>query len=160
MAIGRLDRRLADVHLLEPPLERRVLLDVLAELVERGGADHAELAAGEHRLQHVAGVHGALAGRAGADDGVHLVDERDDLAVGVRDLGQDRLEPLLEVAAVLGTGEHRGHVEGDHALVPQRVGDVALDDALGQALDHGGLADAGIADQHRVVLGATRRGPG
>ncbi len=25
---------------------------------------------------------------------------------------------------------------------------------LGQALDDGGLADAGLADQHRVVLGA------
>ena len=34
------------------------------------------------RLEHVAGVHGALAGGAGADHGVQLVDERDDLAVG------------------------------------------------------------------------------
>ena len=55
----------ADVHLLEAALEGGVLLDVLAVLVERGGADHAQLAAGEHRLEHVAGVHRAL-GRAGA----------------------------------------------------------------------------------------------
>ena len=55
-----LDRRLADEHLLEAALERGVLLDVLAVLVERGGADHAQLAAGEHRLEHVAGVHRAL----------------------------------------------------------------------------------------------------
>jgi hypothetical protein len=40
-------------------------------------------------------------------DGVHLVDEGDDLTVGVGDLLQDRLEPLLELAAVLGPGEHR-----------------------------------------------------
>ena len=71
--------RLADVHLLEAALEGGVLLDVLAVLVERGGADHAQLAAGEHRLDHVAGVHRALGG-AGADDGVQLVDEGDDLA--------------------------------------------------------------------------------
>jgi hypothetical protein len=32
-----------------------------------------------------------------------------------------------------------------------------LDDALGQALDDGGLADAGLADEHRVVLGAARQ---
>ena len=51
---GVLDRGLADEHLLEPPLEGRVLLDVLAVLVERGGTDHAELAAGQHRLEHVA----------------------------------------------------------------------------------------------------------
>ena len=36
----------------------------------------------------------------------------------------------------------------------QRVGDVVADDLLGQALDDGRLADAGLADQHRVVLGA------
>ena len=32
-------------------------------------------------------------------------------------------------------------------------GHVAGDDALGQPLDDGGLADAGLADEHRVVLG-------
>jgi hypothetical protein len=34
------------------------------------------------------------------------------------------------------------------------LGHLAGDDALGQALDDGGLADARLADQHRVVLGA------
>ena len=77
-----LDRRLADVDRLEAPLERRVLLDVLLVLVERGGADRAQLAAGEHRLEQVGGVDGALGG-AGADDRVQLVHEQDDLAVGV-----------------------------------------------------------------------------
>ena len=84
-----LDRRLADEDRLEAPLERRVLLDVLAVLVERRRADAAQLAAREHRLQHVRGVHGAL-GRAGADDRVQLVDEEDDLAVGVLDLARAR----------------------------------------------------------------------
>ena len=77
-----LDRRLADEHGLEAPLERRVLLDVLAVLVERGRADRAQLPAREHRLEHVAGVHRALGG-ARADDRVQLVDEDDDLALGV-----------------------------------------------------------------------------
>jgi hypothetical protein len=40
-----------------------------------------QLAAGQHRLEHVAGVHGALGG-AGADHGVQLVNEQDDLALG------------------------------------------------------------------------------
>ena len=42
----------------------------------------------------------------------------------------------------------------DQPLVAQRLGHVAGDDPLGQALDDRGLADAGLADQHRVVLGA------
>ena len=71
-------RRLADEDGLEPPLERRVLLDVRAVLVERRRADRAQLAAGEHRLEQVAGRDGAL-GRARADDRVELVDEEDDL---------------------------------------------------------------------------------
>ena len=39
-------------------------------------------------------------------------------------------------------------------LFLQLVGDVAAHDALGQAFHDGGLADAGLADEHGVVLGA------
>ena len=156
MAIVSSTRGLADEHLLEAALEGGVLLDVLAVLVERGGADHAQLAAGEQRLEHVAGVHRALGG-AGADDGVELVDEGDDLALGVGDLLEHGLEALLELAAVLGAGHHRAEVEADQALVLEALGHVALDDAAGQALDDGGLADARLADEHGVVLGAARQ---
>ena len=103
------------------------------------------------------GVHRALAGRAGADDRVQLVDERDDLARGVRDLLQDGLEPLLELAAVLRAGHHRAQVQRDHALAAQRLRHVAGHDALRQPLDDGGLADTGLTDQHGVVLGAPRQ---
>ena len=41
----------------------------------------------------------------------------------------------------------------DQLLVAQRLGHVAGHDPLGQALDDRGLADAGLTDQHRVVLG-------
>ena len=149
-----LDRGLADEHLLEAALQRGVLLDVLAVLVEGGGPDHAQLAAGEHGLDHVAGVHGGLPGGAGADDRVQLVDEGDDLPLGVGDLLQHGLEPLLELAAVLGAGDHRAQVERHQPLALEALGDVAGDDALGEPLDDRRLADAGLADQHRVVLGA------
>ena len=76
-----LDRGLVDEHRLEAAFEGGVLLDVLAVLVEGGRADHVQLAAGEHRLEHVAGVHRAFGG-AGADDGVQLVDEEQDAALG------------------------------------------------------------------------------
>ncbi len=150
---GVLHRRLADVDLLEPALERGVLLDVLAVLVERRGTDHAQLAARQHRLQHVGRRDRSLAA-AGAHERVQLVDERDDLAVGVVDLLEHGLQALLELAAVLGAGDQSGEVERHELLVLERVGDVAGDDALGEALDDRGLADAGLADEHRVVLGA------
>ena len=150
------DARLAHEHLLEPAFERGVLLDVLAVLVQGGGADHPQHAACEQRLEHVAGVHRAFGG-ARADDGVQLVDEGDHLALGVGDLLEHRLEPLLELTPVLGAGDHRTEVEADEPLVLQALGHVALDDAARQPFHDGGLAHAGLADEHRVVLGAARQ---
>ena len=149
------DRRLTHEHLLEPALERGVLLDVLAVLVERGRTDHAQLAAREHRLDHVAGVDRAF-GTAGADDRVQLVDEGDHFAVAVDDLLEDGLHAILELAAVLRARDHRADVERDQPLVAQPFGDVALDDAPRQPLGDRGLAHAGLTDEHRVVLGTAR----
>src|SRR6266540_880187 len=98
-----LNRRLADEDLLEAAFKRRVLLDALAVLVQRRGTDHAQLAAGEHWLQHVAGVHRALRS-ARAHNRMQLVDEGDDLAVALPDLAEHGLQPFLELAAVLGAG--------------------------------------------------------
>ena len=118
-----LERGLLDHDRLEAPLEGRVPLDVLAVLVERGRADALELAARERRLEDVRGVDRAL-GRARADERVELVDEQDRV-VGVAQLLDDLLEPLLELAAVLGAGDERADVERQDALVEQDVRDVA-----------------------------------
>ena len=55
-------RGLLDLDRLEAALEGGVLLEVLAVLVERGGADGLQLAAGQHRLEDRGGVDGALGG--------------------------------------------------------------------------------------------------
>ncbi len=148
-------RRLAHEHGLEPPLERGVLLDVGAVLVERRRADGTQLAAREHRLQEVARRDGALGG-ASADDRVQLVDEEDDLALGGGDLLEHRLEPLLELAAVLRARDERTDVERPDALALEPRRHVAGHDPLGEPLGDRGLADARLADQHRVVLRAPR----
>ena len=155
-ADGVLDRRLADHHGLEAPLERRVLLDVLAVLVERRRADRVQLAARQHRLQHVRRVHRSFR-RAGADHGVQLVDEQDDLALRVGDLLEHRLQPLFELAAILGARDQGAHVEGDDPLVLQALGHVAAVDAARQSFDDRGLADAGLADEDRIVLRPARQ---
>ena len=147
-----------DDDLLEAPFQGAVLLDVLAVFVERGGADALDLAAGQGRLEDVGGVDGPF-GAAGADQRVQLVDEQDGV-LGPAHLVHDRLDAFLELAAILGAGDHHGQVEHDDAAVAQQFGDVAVDDQLGQALDDGRLADAGLAQQHGVVLRAGGRGPG
>ncbi len=140
---------------LEPPLQRRVLLDVLLVLVEGRGPDTVELPAGQRGLEQVARIHGPL-GRAGAHDGVQLVNEENDLALRVVDGLEHRLEALLEFAAILRPRDQRAHVEGHDPLALEPLGHVAPHDPLGQPLHDRRLADARWADQHRVVLGAAR----
>ena len=148
-----LDGGLADEHFLEAAFERGVLLDVLAVFVERRRADAVQLAARERGLEHVACIHRAF-GLAGADHRVQFVDEQDDVAFFLGQILQDGFQALLEFAAKLRAGDQRAHVERQHAPVAQAFGHLVIDDALGQTLDDRRLADAGFADQHRVVLRA------
>jgi hypothetical protein len=102
-------------------------------------------------LSRLAGVQRAAAGRTGADQRVDLVDEEDRVGL-VLQLLEHALQALLEVAAVLGAGQQRAHVQRVDGGVGQHLGHVLLGDAPGQALGDGGLADAGLAHQQRVVL--------
>ena len=149
---GRLAARLLDQDGLEPPLQRRVFLDVAAVLVEGGRADAVEFAAGERRLEQVRGVH-RPGGRAGADHGVEFVHEQDDLPAGAGDRGEHRLQPLLELAPELRPGHQRPEVERRHPVPAEPFGHIALHDADGQPFGDRGLPDPRLAQEHRVVLG-------
>ena len=145
-------RRFVHFHGLETAVQGGILFNVPLVFVERGGPYHLELSAGQGRLENVGGVHGAAA-RAGAHQHMHLVHEQDGL--GARQLLDHFLEPVFELAPVHGAGDQAAHVQHHDALVEQRLRHVALHDALGQAFHDGGLADAGFADQGRVVFGAS-----
>ncbi len=127
---------------------------MLPVLVQGGGADAVQFTAGQHGLQHVAGVHGPL-GRASADHGVQFVNEQDDLTLGVGDFFEDGLQPLLEFAPELGPGDQGSQVQGHDAFVLEALGHVAAHDALGQPLGDGRLAHPRLADEDRVVFGAS-----
>ncbi len=118
----------------------------------RGRADAADFAARQRRLQDVGGVERPFR-RAGSDQRVELVDEHDDVRV-LGELLHDRLEALFELAAIFGTGDDQRDVQGQDPLVGEEVRHVTVDDLLRQPFDDGGLADARLADEHRVVLGA------
>lgn len=85
---------------------------------------------------------------------MELVNEEDDFPLGLDHLLDHRLQALLKLAPVLGPGEEGAHLQGDDPLALEAFGHVPLDDALGQALHDGRLPHAGLADEHRVVLGA------
>src|SRR5918997_1558493 len=150
---GLVHRRLVHQDRLEAALKGRVLLDVLAVLVERGGPHDLELAARQRRLEHVRGVDRPL-GPAGPDEGVQLVYKEDDVLLLILQLLEHLLYPLLEVPAEAGAGDEAADVEGEHALLLQGLGDVLGDDAQCQTLGYGRLAYPRLTDQNRVVLGA------
>ncbi len=70
------------------------------------------------------------------------------------DLVEHGLQPLFELAAIFRAGDQRAEVERQQLLVLEALRHVAIDDAEREALGDGGLADAGLADQDGVVLGA------
>jgi hypothetical protein len=134
----------------ETPLQRGVALEVLAIFVERRRADRLQLAAGERRLENRSRVDRALGGSR-TDEVVKLVDEQDDVAA-LHDLLHDLLQPLLELAAVFRAGDESGEVERVDLLALEQLRHVTAGDALREPFDDGGLTDARLADQHRVVL--------
>mmetsp|Transcript_10525 Transcript_10525/g.20900 ORF Transcript_10525/g.20900 Transcript_10525/m.20900 type:complete len:411 (+) Transcript_10525:1340-2572(+) len=146
------DGRLLDVHLLETTFEGRVLLDVLAILAQRRGTDTTELASGKHRLKHVGSIHRPL-GLSRSHDEVDLVNEKDDPAFGLLDLGEDAFDTALELTAELGSGDEQPDVQRPHLRV-ERLRDVPVHDALRQAFNNGSLTHTGLTDKHGVVLRA------
>ena len=146
-----LDRGLVDHHRLKAALQCGVLFDMPAVLLKRGSADAVQLAAGEHRLEHVAGIHRTFR-RAGADHRVQLVDEQQDSSFARLDLMKHGLQPFLELAPVLGAGDKRSHVQREDRPVLAPLRHVAPQAPLSQALDDRRLANARVAHQDRIVF--------
>jgi hypothetical protein len=84
---------------------------------------------------------------------VELVDEDDGVLI-LHQLFHDGLKALFKLAAVFGAGHDEREVESEDALVGEETGNVAVGDALCEAFDDGGFADAGLADEDGIVLGA------
>ena len=111
-----------------------------------------QLASCQHRLQHVARIHGSV-GLACPHDQVQLIDEEDNVSFALPDFLQHSLQTFLKFTPVLGSGHQGPHVQGKDLLVLQAFRHIPVHDPLRQAFHHGGLAHAGLPDQHRVVLG-------
>ncbi len=80
-----------------------------------------------------------------------LIDEQDRIGVRFQFL-DDLLQALLEIAAITRAGEQRAHVEREHGRCGQHLRYFAIDDALGKPFRDCSLANAGFADEQRVVL--------
>ena len=153
---GRGFVRLVHHHDLETTFQSLVFLKILLVFLQGGGTDALQLATRQGGLQDVGGIHGT-AGGACTDKGVDLVDEQHHVAGAVNHLFDDALQTFLEFALVLGTSDQGAHVKRKHHLTLQVLRHVAVDDTLGEAFHDGGLADARLTDQNRVVFRTARQ---
>ena len=151
---GVLNGRLADEHRLEPAGERGILFDMLAIFIERRGTDTMEFAPRQRRFEQIRRIHRPF-GFAGTDQGMHFIDEQQNVSGTGGNFIKHPLQPLFELAAIFGPGNQAAHVERHQRPALQSVGHVTVDDAQRQPLGNRGLADAGLADQDRIILGAT-----
>ena len=145
-------RRLVHHDHLEAAFQGLVGLEVFLVLVQRGGADGAELATRKGRFEDVGRVHGAR-GTACAHEGMDFIDEQDDLAGGVDDFLHDAFQPFFELALVFRARDEGAHVQGIDLLGLQVLRHAAGDDILGDPFRDGGLAHARFTHEDRIVLG-------
>ena len=86
---------------------------------------------------------------------MELVDEENDLAIAFGDFFEERLEAVFKFSAILGSGDHGANVHSDKPFVFERVGNVATDNAPGEAFSDGCFTNAGFTNENRIVLGSS-----
>ena len=110
-----------------------------------------QLASGQHRFQHVSGIHGTV-GFSGADDQMQLIDEQNDFSVALSDFFQNGFQTLLEFTAVFCSCYQGSHIERENGFIFQALRHIAVCDSLCQTLYDCGFTNTRLADQNRVVF--------
>ena len=82
-----------------------------------------------------------------------FVDEQDGLRLGLESL-QYRLETILEITPVAGSGEERSEIQPEYRGLFQSFRNPALGDLQGEAFRQGGLADPRIPHEDGIALPA------
>ena len=82
---------------------------------------------------------------------MHLIDDQNDIAL-LADLLDESLHAAFKLASELRSGNKSRKVKQVDLLVAQLIRHLVHCYALCKALGHGGLADAGLADEAGIVL--------
>ena len=145
---------LVNQHTLETTLQGFVLLKILLILSKCRSTDGTQLTTRQCRLQYVGCIHCTLTA-TGTDQRVDLVDEKNNLAVGLVDFTDDTLQTLLELALVFSTCYKCTHIKRIERLRLQVLRHIATHNTMRNAFGNSRLAHAWLTDKNRVVLGST-----
>ncbi len=85
---------------------------------------------------------------------MQFIDKKDDLTFLLAEIIEYGLQPLLKLTAEFCAGNQGAHVQRQQSPAANPFGYLSIHNALGQTLSDSGLAYAGLANEHRVVLGA------
>ena len=83
---------------------------------------------------------------------MQFVDKHNNLTGAVTDCLEHLLQALFKFTTEFGASHQSCQIQSIQGLVLQALGHVACHDAAGQALGDGSLANARLADKHRVIL--------
>ena len=110
----------------------------------------------QHRLQHVPCVHRSV-GLARTHDQMKFINEEDDFAFRLPHFLEHCFQSLFKLASVLGSGNERAHIKSKYMLILQIFRNIACDNSLRQSFYRCRLADTGLTDQDRIILGLSRK---
>ena len=136
---GLLDARLLDLNGLQAPLQRGVALDVLAVVVQRGSADALHSPRASDGLRMLAASTAPSAAPAPTSMCISSMNSMQLPELLISSMTFFRRSSNSPLYLVPATSAPMSRVS---RRLPAASPDVAGDDALGQALDDGGLADA------------------
>ena len=146
--------RFADINFLETTRKCPVFFENSAIFLISGGADAFQFTGCQHRFDQVGCVHDTARGRARADNGVNLVDEQDRAFLALQ-LCEYVFQPLLEITAILGTGQQCAEIQRINGRRFQYFRNFLVDDLFCQSFRDGSFADAGLTNVKRIVLATT-----
>ena len=89
---------------------------------------------------------------AGADERVQLIDKQNDLTWADSISLRTAFKRSSYSPSILRTRQHRTEIETDQTLVTERLRDIAGYNSLRQSFDDRRFADAGFANQYRIVF--------
>ena len=75
-----------------------------------------KLTPGQHRLQHIAGIHGSFR-LACSYNSMELIDKQNNLSVALLHLIQNGLQSFLKFTPVLGSRQESPHIQGKQLLI-------------------------------------------
>ena len=139
-----------DHDFLESAFERTILFNAFAVFVDRCGSDALQIAPGQSGFEHIGGIHRTWR-RTCTDNGVYLIDEKHHLRMLLQ-FEDNVADTLFKLATILRSSHDRRHVERNNAFATQRTRHFFLRNEQGQPFDDGTFSDAGLADEHRIVL--------